>query len=123
MLRNFDDSHQQGVLDRMEKLGLPAWKDALRADLFCYLTSDHQTDLLVKAERTLMKYEQLERLVLLQLAIWKAECLMQMPDTEIGYSKAVDWMKSGWKALKVEMRGSNAIGTVLSLVHPFMGPL
>jgi hypothetical protein len=118
MLRNFDDSQQLGVLDRMEKLGLPAWKDAVRAPLFCHLMSDRQNGLLSKAEHTLVKYENWERLALLELAVWKAKCLKQMPNSD--YSKAVDWIQSGWKTLKGESRSSNAIGTIITLIGPYV---
>jgi hypothetical protein len=55
----------------MEKLGLPSWKDAVRAALFSHLISHCESDLPAKAEHKLLEYEQSEQLALLELAIWK----------------------------------------------------
>jgi hypothetical protein len=121
MLRNYDDCQEQQALDRLELLGSPAWKDAVRAALFSHLIADCPKGLLTKAMHTLVKYEQRERLALLELAIWKDLCLQKMPDSD--YSKAVEWMKSGWKTLKQELRNSSAIVTVVSLVRPYIQTL
>jgi hypothetical protein len=95
MLRKLDGSQHRAVLDRMEKLGLPAWKDAVRAVLFRLLVSDSQEHLLEDALQALSKYEQWERLALLELAIWKVVCLSRMPNIKNDYTKAVAWLSSG----------------------------
>jgi hypothetical protein len=125
ILRNFDNSHLQQTLERMEKLGLPAWRDAVGAALLSHITSSLQVaepPLLAKAMNLLIKYEHWEHLALLELAIWKAECLDRMPDIKNNFSKAVDWMARGWKMHKEELRSSNAIAIVVSLVRPFLDP-
>jgi hypothetical protein len=124
ILRNFDQSQGQGALDRMEKLGLSAWRNSVGAAFLSHMTSNldstnRQQPLFTRAMQTLVKYERLERLALLELAIWKAECLNRMPDIKDDYSKAVSWMKSGWKTLKEELRGSSAIAIIISLVLPY----
>jgi hypothetical protein len=123
VLQRIDDSQQRAVLDRMEKLGSPAWRNAVAAALLIHITSNRQEALLAKAMSLLVKYERLEQLALLELAIWKAECLNRMPDIKNDYSKAVSWIKSGWKTLKEELRGSSAIAIIISLVRPYTATL
>jgi hypothetical protein len=59
------------------------------------------------------------------LAIWKSQCLMNMPnckrERDMGnYLAAQEWARSGWKKRKHEVRTSNAIGIIVSAVRPFL---
>jgi hypothetical protein len=68
----------------------------------------------------LEKYENMERLSLLYLAVWKTECLSQMPEVVHTFSSAQQWFSSGWKERKAQERKSGAMHTIVSLVNPFL---
>jgi hypothetical protein len=78
--------------------------------------------ILAAAMTILRKYEYLEPLALLELAVWKAECLKQMPSIHHGIFRAQQWIASGWKAHKTEQRSSNAMSIIIALVQPFLDP-
>lgn len=65
-------------------------------------------------------FEQLDRLMLLGLAVWKSECLLQLPKGSDFYN-AKEWMESGWKDCKQERISSNAIPIIVRAVGPFLG--
>jgi hypothetical protein len=60
-----------------------------------------------------------ERLILVGLAVWKAQCVWHMPPVT-DYAAAQEWMRHGWKNVKVAQRDSNAMSIVLSAVRPFL---
>jgi hypothetical protein len=72
-----------------------------------------------KAFTLLHHYENKERLSLLYLAVWKEECLAQMPIAHT-LSCARQWIASGWKKCKLEQSNCNAMSIIASLVHPFL---
>lgn len=66
--------------------------------------------------------EHFNRLVLLAMAVWKAQCVLCVPTTNSNcYLVAQEWSRSGWKQCKNEHRTSNAIGIILAAVRPFCG--
>ena len=111
------------LLTRIDRLGLPAWRDAVQACLFRYLSLQGEADTnnLQQAHVILNKYEHWEGIALLELAVWKAICLVEMPPEACGdYYAAKAWLDSGWKILKPAQRQSNAVDIVLSRVVPFL---
>jgi hypothetical protein len=60
-----------------------------------------------------------ERLTLLALAVWKAQCLRQMPAVD-DFDAAQDWMRYGWKACKPHQRASNAMDIIILAVRSFL---
>jgi hypothetical protein len=62
-------------------------------------------------------YMQRELLIPLQLAIWKSQCLQDMPPERECY---LSWATTGWKANKVTQWESNARATIVSLVEPLL---
>jgi hypothetical protein len=107
-------------------LGCKAWKNAVKAALYDHTMSTLYTsnpqDSLAAAMTILRKYEYLEPLALLELVVWKAECLKQMPSNHHGIFRAQQWIASGWKAHKTEQRSSNAMSIIVALVQPFLDP-
>jgi hypothetical protein len=67
----------------------------------------------------LQAFEHAERLTLLWLAVWKAECLQQIPVISDLYT-AQKWFASEWKQQKSNQRQSHAMSTIVSLVCPFV---
>jgi hypothetical protein len=63
-------------------------------------------------------FEHSERLVLLRLAVWKADCHLQLPEMTRGnlVLAVMEWGKEGWKSVKEERRLSNAMTIVASAV-------
>jgi hypothetical protein len=124
MLRKFDNCRKQGMLERLANLGRTIWTDALHASLFHHITlkPGHDYSLPV-ATGLLTRYEYLEPQALLALAVWKAECIKQMPLEGIDCFRAQHWISAGWKALKKEHCDSNAMSIVVLSVRPFLDPL
>jgi hypothetical protein len=61
------------------------------------------------------------RMGLLELAVWKAICLLHMVATPSqDYHTLQDWCRNGWKVNKAAMRNSNEIGIILRAVLLFM---
>jgi hypothetical protein len=116
----YSDSTAKGALERLERLETPAWRDAVQAALFRYLIShDKKLDLLDSAVQELQRYEHSEQMAVLHLAVWKAVCLLQMPE-KVDYYLAQEWVRSGWKSCKAEQRNSSAMSILLSSVLPFV---
>jgi hypothetical protein len=84
----------------------------------------------VELEAVLQKltlYEYKERLVLLALAVWKAQCIASMPAMTgtIAYFVAAErmqhWATVGWKTVKAEHRdANNAMNIIVKAVRPFL---
>lgn len=101
--------------------------------MFCYLLApaSNNNDLnddeafhtvLQPALRKLKMCESNERLAVLALAVWKAQCVVDMPkdDVKDAYLAAMEWARKGWKSRKQEQRNANAIDTVVLAVKPFL---
>jgi hypothetical protein len=104
----------------------PNWKDSIEAELYRYLAANSRpaTQEIEALERPLKKlkmFEHCERLVILRLAVWRAECQRQMPDMTHGNLVAcLDWIKAGWKGIKKEQQSSNAMNIVAIAVRSFL---
>jgi hypothetical protein len=62
-------------------------------------------------------YVQREFLIPLELAIWKSQCLQDMPPERECY---LSWATMGWKDNKAQQWDSNARAIIVSLVQPFL---
>jgi hypothetical protein len=111
---------------RIEQLGARDWRVHDREDLFSRLISltaegnsqamkSHMSD----SEKLLLKYEHKERVSLLEMAVWKASCVMDKSE-ELTYYAMLDWKSRGWKESKDKMRSCNAIEVIVRSVLPFL---
>jgi hypothetical protein len=78
---------------------------------------------LAECKEKLVRYEYLEQFALLELAVWKAECIQQMPTAShprLDVYTAIHWITSGWKTVKMEQRKSSAMSIIVSAVKPFL---
>jgi hypothetical protein len=73
-----------------------------------------------KAVCLMEEYENMERVSLLHLAVWKAKCLSQMPAVIHTLASALEWMTKGWKDHKAEQRKSGTMRTIVSLTLPYL---
>jgi hypothetical protein len=94
------------------------WRDTVQAELYRYMFQHKGTEPTLETLRTFANWE---RQVVVALAVWKSQCLLEMPKG-MGYVESQQWAKSGWKALKMEKRPSSAVPIVLDLVRPFLDP-
>jgi hypothetical protein len=94
------------------------WRDTVQAELYRYMFQHKGTDAPLEMLR---KFGHWERQVIVALAVWKSQCLLEMPKG-LGYAASQQWFRSGWKALKMEKRLSRAVPIVLDLVRPFLDP-
>ena len=114
---------------RIDKLGLRSWRRHVKSKLFWLLLHCGVEDLvynaklIAEAESLLSKYEHMERISLLELAIWKAVCIA-IPVNVVAkndYHSWQDWARNGWKGGKSAMYKANEIGIIISSVIPFLG--
>ncbi|KAL7573948.1 hypothetical protein ACA910_001959 [Epithemia clementina (nom. ined.)] len=78
--------------------------------------------LIQEAECLLDRYEQRERISLLQLAVWKYSCMADLPDHKLLTSLAAWklWEKDGWKVGKKKHFQSNEVVILMDAVVPFL---
>jgi hypothetical protein len=126
-------SRNPTMLKLGEALGQGGWKDALQARVFRFLTTPipmhnmfgynppplSPMDLISESDHFIQKFEHSYRLELLELAVWKVECLRQMPLGADLYTSH-SWFVSGWKRIKMEQLHSTAMSTIASCVAPFL---
>ena len=65
----------------------------------------------------------MERLTYLELAVWKATCVSDMPSSYLSMSSLYDvmqWVKGHWKTIKDDERSSNSIEIVMQRILPFL---
>jgi hypothetical protein len=113
---------------RIDELGLRAWQSEVESKLYWTLLNHGAIDRtlatqrMVEAEALIQKYEGMERIALLELAIWKAVCIVN-PDSTIArndYHFWQEWAREGWKCSKSTMRKANAIAIIMTAVLPFL---
>jgi hypothetical protein len=98
--------------------------------LFDYLSTE-DSSILQKGEISLNNYEHMERLSLLELAVWKAACIAQAGLVEIDSKTSLKTVhdailftgthQNTWKKYRTETRKSNAIEIIIKHVLPFFG--
>jgi hypothetical protein len=112
-------NHALALELRVDKLGLQKWKDGMKLILFDIVAGRDQLSV---AEELLEKYEDMERISSLELAIWKHACI-QIPTKTVS-NNALDWQgwfQQGWKENKDSTRHSPAISGIIPHVLPFLG--
>jgi hypothetical protein len=115
---------------RSDQLGLKAWQMDVESKLFWTLLNRRFEDpgtALVSATALLEKYEQRERISLLELAAWKATCILhpELRPAGIkrkGYLAWLDWARNGWKENKATLHNANEISIIVTSIMPFLGP-
>jgi DNA-binding transcriptional ArsR family regulator len=115
--------HDEPSMKRLKRDDVEDLPDKLLAEVFRYITNlefPNESYSLANAKELMIKHENMERLTLLHLAVWKAQCLVNMPDSYNSFFAAQEWMANGWKASKAHGRKSGAMHTVVSLVLPFL---
>jgi hypothetical protein len=127
---------------RIDGLGLPAWQADVQAKLYWVLlyqdVSERPQVIQMKAaaDAILAKYERMEIVSLLELAVWKSICIVspQQPRAtttnshssksdcnvvqKFDYHTWQEWSRQGWKSVKASLRKSNEIGIIITLVLP-----
>jgi hypothetical protein len=97
--------------------------DAAHAEFYRYLIAPAangrwgEDDLRDRPLKKLKACFQNEVLLLLALAVWKAQCLQQMPPDD---TAAQDWIQSRWKSYKAQESRSNAAEIIVTSVRPFL---
>jgi hypothetical protein len=133
LFRNTSALDLDSRADRLPSLN---WKLEIQGVLYRYVKLDttcmanEGMSLLIQAETLLQKYEQMERLSLLELAVWKAACTSCVEfDSKTNMKTLHDAIlfvannRHTWKKYRTEMRKSNAIEIVIQHVIPFLGKL
>lgn len=124
---------------RAGELRDPLQKQAIQAEMLCYLVApvdtnkdekddEANTTILQPALKKLKRCEFVEGVTALALAVWKAQCLNNIPVRALdctGGLVAVQeylqkWEKSGWKTIKEKHRNTNAMRIIVSAVLPFL---
>jgi hypothetical protein len=108
---------------RIEQLGSDDQKDKIYGKLYRAIFKnnyDDKTDYLQQAKDALLKYEVIEGVCLLELAIWKAICILHPSEPSTDYYFWKKWMERGWKINKRTMRRSRDISIVMENVLPFI---
>jgi hypothetical protein len=122
LVSRWDRLRFEQKLKRLKQEDAASLPDNVLAAAFrCLQAKDYVTasEFKGRAEKLLHKYENMERLSILHLAVWKAECLAQMPAVNTFFA-AQEWMTIGWKGRKPKHCQSGAMHTVVSLVLPFL---
>jgi hypothetical protein len=112
-------------LDILDQMVHVPWRNAVQAELFRCVFEPAQDDKDNKLENVLIqlrRYECWERLVLIGLAVWKAQCLWQMPG-DCDYFASEQWIATDWKTCKAAQRESSAMDVIVKCVRPFLDPL
>ena len=111
----------QLLSQKMDTVGAPV---SLRADLARYLfnptlAGPSDSTLVRKMKAQLDQIERNEPTTLLELAVWKAACLISDSAPKDHYGLR-NWWNHGWKAGKASCRRHALIEVVLSNVMPFL---
>lgn len=108
------------LADRVALLLAQTQQDDMKSKLLHFVFNPDEP--LVTMERTLERYEYMDRLVLLELAVWKAACLLRRPKGPINDCiDMMEWMATGWMELKEEARASTMFTIIVPHVIRFLG--
>jgi hypothetical protein len=129
--RNTNALDLESGVDRLQS---PNWQLHVQGVLYRYMKLDTRDDeelLLGQAQTLLQKYEQMERLSLLELAVWKAACISHAGQVELDSKMSMKSVHDAilcaakhqhtWKKYRTETRKSNAIEIIIKHVNPFLG--
>jgi hypothetical protein len=116
--------------NRLTELEHTKWQVDVKALLFDYLSTGDSI-ILKNAETSLNLYEQIERLSLLELAVWKAASISHAGQVEVDFKMSMKTVHDAilcaathqhtWKKSLTETRRSNAIEIIIKHVLPFFG--
>jgi hypothetical protein len=115
---------------RLTKLENTKWQLNVKGMLFDYLSTG-DSSIMQKAEISVNMYEHMERLSLLELAVWKAACISHAGEVKLDSKTSMKTLHDAilftekhqhtWKEYRTETRKSNAIEIVIKQVLPFLG--
>jgi hypothetical protein len=110
------------LVGRVESLGLDLWKDKVYAYLFREIFKQDRdtTNYMSSAKVLLEKYERLETISLLELAVWKDICIMNPGKPSNNSFFWFSWATEGWKTIKGELYDSRDIAIIMSSIVPFL---
>lgn len=74
----------------------------------------------VPVTNELKKNALLERIVALELAVWKAAALLEIPESCKGYHNIMDYMENGWKSNKQQTFRGEFVTTIMSCVMDYL---
>jgi hypothetical protein len=107
---------------RVLGLGSPFWKAHMHMMAYQFMTERESLVTLPVLEKQLSKFENVERMTLLNLAIWKSECIMEGTFNNFrDYLGFLEWTSSGWKTLKTDVYNRSSTRSVIgALVLPYL---
>jgi hypothetical protein len=110
------------------KIGCQKWIDPVQASIYRYLTTsplsnvdDNSTAYLHRLRNRVDTKLMNEGLVILELAVWRAQCILQLPKNADCLT-AMQWTNAGWKASKAAQQVSAAMRTIVKNVALFLRP-
>ena len=112
--------HSTRSLFRVPRLHSEQWQDKVFAMFFRGMFFKNHDTTTESVESVLAHYELMEHVSFLGLAVWKAACLEDMPESTKGLIQVMAWYRGGWKTKKEEKRRCSAIGVVVGVVLPFL---
>jgi hypothetical protein len=116
----------QAILGIADQIMYPPWRDTVQAGLFrCFFDpwidrrNDSSYEFFREPCRDLRRHAMRESLVVVELAVWKMQCFLQMP---VGgdYFLYEQWKIVDWKKCKKEHRACNAVQIIINAVRPFL---
>jgi hypothetical protein len=119
----FRTSQVESLKPRIARLGSSNWQHELDSLLLTYLL-DKKLAFHVACKpiiEKLEKYEHMERICLLEQAVWRTVCQInpeKPPNNALFWEH---WLKEGWKEKKKEMYHSKESGIIISSVLLFVG--
>lgn len=109
------------AVTRVQRLGSKRSQDAVYGVIARKLFETNDDTNIAHVESVLSHYELIEATILLELTLWKAVCLLDMPEeTGKGYLEVLAWHSGGWKVKKQGLRRCSSIGAVIRGVVPFL---
>jgi hypothetical protein len=131
---------------KIQQLGCLQWQNKIQYELLSHFQSIttcvpdtmlfmSNAQRLDDIGRLLDEYVFLEQVSLLELAVWKAACIMQLDEEDDEKSEfaadepkpkrrtlleVLEWMNTGWKSQKAKTRSSNSIEVIMVAVLPFL---
>jgi len=114
---------------RISRLSYSVWRNELQAMQLSFLMKElsflmKELNIASSSQLFLKKlqhFEHLERVSLLEQAVWRSVCQMAPNGSSKDPLYYMNWFTEGWKEQKEKMRGLNAISVIITAVLPFLG--
>lgn len=119
--RRYKDCYVRSLQQRVDHLGLAKWKDTVKVLLYDFSYGDiFQAGL--EAEQVLAKYEKMERLSLLELAIWKCKICDGVTFSSIQEMREYKILEEGFDPTQFaqELRLVSGSPVIIPLVASFL---